>query len=220
MLPLEASGSVQFNYRGQRESGQVVVQGNRAENYRLRVSARLLGTAALEVRFNRADLLVMDFAEETFFLGGNDAETREKLFSIDLDPGDFLIVLTGRIPRALYNSARNLSAGPGALRFDLDGAEYRFDLDPEGLPKGWIKSEHGREKFRVVYREYQAVPAGSGAIRLPRKIRIYADEPEARLVLGVSEFQLGLQDGSAAPMAFDPPPGLRFRALGEAPGGR
>jgi hypothetical protein len=217
IVPIEASGSVQFNYRGQKESGEVLVQGNGAQDYRLRVSARLLGTAALEVRFSRSALIVLDFSAETYFLGANDPETREKLFSIDLGPDEFPIMLTGRIPRGLYEAGHGHKTGPNQVEFENGAATYRFELDFGGLPRTWSRIENGEVKFRVEYREYASVTAGGGVLRLPKKIRVYADEAEPRIILGVREYRLGSTAESPVKLAFDPPAGLRYQGLEDAP---
>jgi hypothetical protein len=220
LVPIEATGSVQFNYRGQKESGQLLVEGNRAEDYRLRVSARLLGTAALEVRFSRSALMVTDYSAETYYLGANDPGTRQKLFAIDLGPDDFPMLLTGRIPRGLYEAGHGHKTGPSQVEFESGGATYRFDLDPSGLPRKWSRIENGAVKFSVEYRENQFIAVETGVIRLPKKIRVYTDGADPLIVLGIREYRLGGRAETPVRMAFDPPSGLRYQGLDEAPAAR
>jgi hypothetical protein len=216
LLPIEAAGSVQFNYRGNAESGQVLVQGNRGQDFRMRVSARLLGTAALELRFSGNELLVMDFGTETYYRGANDPETRRKLFAIDMSLEDFQMLLTARIPRSRFEAGGG-RAEAGYLAFEEAGARYRFELDAQGLPIRWSRVQDGIPTYRVEYRDYQDVPAGAGVLRFPRRARVYTDGEKPALVLGVSEYRLGSDVDGAAPLALDPPPGLRFQPLDERP---
>jgi hypothetical protein len=215
LVPIDATGSVLFDYRGEQQSGNVEVQGNRSHRFLLRVTSRVLGTAALEVRFSDHELLVVDFGSETYFLGENSAEHRIKLFSIDMTPDEFLMVLTARIPQPAFARGGGHFEQERFAAFGSAQAEYRFELDGEGLPNAWRKIEEGRTQWRVEYREYQDVSVGSGALRLPRKVRVYGDANAARLVLGIREFQLWNEPEPSAHLTFDPPVGMRFQPLEE-----
>ena len=211
ILPFEATGSARFEYRGEKQTGSVIVQGAMESRLLMRVISPVLGTTALEVRITPAELLVVDFGSESYYLGANSAEQRLKLFSIDMSPQEFMIVLTGRVPRTAFEAGGGRIEGTFA-DFSAEGAYYRFALNQQGLPDSAVKEAPGGRGWRVEYREYQPVPVGAGALLLPRKVRVYVDDATPRLVLGIAEFQLW-SDGGAPPFSLHPPEGMRFEPL-------
>ena len=216
LLPIEASGSVLFEYRGDRQSGNVLAQGTAAGQFQLRLTSPVLGTTALEVRFDARELLVVDLGAESYFLGANSTEHRLKLFSLDLTPEEFLMLLTARVPEPEFARGGGRIEG-NAAEFRAGPVTYRFALDESGLPAEWRKEVEGLPAWRVEYREYQDVPLGEGTLRLPRKVRVYAGDPQPRLVLGIGAFRLWQADPTLAAFSFAPPPGMRFQGIGEGP---
>ncbi len=192
------------------ESGEFVLVGATPVAFRFQIMARLTGSLLLEVRFDEGRMLVLDYVRNTYFLGPNSAENRQRLFALDMTPREFLMALTGRVPEAEFAQAGGEWIGPRQARMGGEAAHYRFWLDAHGLPSRWVKRRHGRELFRVEYRDYLSLSDAAGPpLRLPRKLRIYSGGEEPLLVLGVREFQPGLAAREA--MNFDPPSGGDWR---------
>jgi hypothetical protein len=202
--PYQAHGAAQVSYRGDKESGELSVQVEPGPQFRIQLRARVTGSLALDVRFDKSDLLIVDYVNSSYFLGGNTSESRLDQFSLDMTVLDFQIALTGRVPETMFRDGRGTVSGAAAA-FSNGGAEYRFVLDANGLPSEWTKSEDGVVVLRVEYRSYAEYlqPVGP-PIRLPERIRVYAGEPQPRLVLGLRDWRVGA-DPSAAPITFIPP---------------
>jgi hypothetical protein len=210
--PYRARGAAQFTYRGESESGELTLQVEPGPLYRIQIRARISGSLALDLRFDDGDLLIVDYVHESYLLGGNTSQTRQELFSLDMNPLDFQIALTARVPDELFQRGQGRLL-PREARFTLAGDEYRFTLDASGLPSEWIKIERGVLAFRVEYRSYLEIPTGQGpAVRLPERIRIYGPEARPRLILGIQEWMMGT-DPNAPPITFIPPQDVldRFR---------
>lgn len=210
--PYRARGSAQFTYRGETESGELSLEAEPGPLYRIQIRARISGSLALDLRFDDGDLLVVDYVHESYLLGGNTPETRRDLFSIDMNPLDFQIALTARVPDELFQDSHG-RLSPHEAQFDIGGDQYRFTLDASGLPVEWTKLRGGVPAFRVEYRGYLEIPNGQGpAVRLPERIRVYGPESQPRLIIGIQEWFLGA-DPNAPPITFIPPQDVleRFR---------
>ena len=223
LLPLRAVGSVLFDYRGERESGDVDIEAQLDLAFLLRLSTRLLGTSALEVRFDPSRLLVLDFADESYIHGANNSANRLALFSLDIAPDEFLTILTGRVPREVFERGGGTRAANGQAIYQGNGGINRFTLGDDGLPRGWIKQRDGVTLFRVEYRAYMVVRSAGGVdLRLPRKIRVYAgdvyaDGPSPRMVLGIREFRLWTAGETPVSFQVHPESGLEYRPMPEHP---
>jgi hypothetical protein len=201
--PYRARGSAQLTYRGESESGELSLEAEPGPLYRIQIRARISGSLALDLRFDDGDLLIVDYVHESYLLGENTAETRQELFSIDMNPLDFRIALTARVPNELFQDNRG-RLSPREAQFDLGGDEYRFTLDAHGLPVEWTKSRGGVPAFRVEYRSFIEIPNGEGpTVRLPERIRVYGPESRPRLIIGIQEWFLGA-DPNATPITFIP----------------
>lgn len=212
LAPIEASGSARFEFRGDKQTGSVLVQGRADHGLLIRIISPVLGTTALEARLTPATLLVVDYGSETYYLGANTPDHRDKLFALDMTPEEFLIVLTGRVPRAAFEAGQGRIDGDTAV-FGSPEAVYRFTLNGEGLPDSAVKLAPDGRGWRVEYREYQPVPTGpNGSLLLPRKVRVFAGDPAPRLILGIAEIQLWPEDGSE-PLSLEPPEGMTFQGL-------
>jgi hypothetical protein len=96
--------------------------------------------------------------------------------------------------------------------FRLDCTVFRFTLNDAGLPSEWTKLRNGEPVIRVEYRSYVAVPVGKAeTVRLPERIRVFAGDPQPRLILGIQEWQMVPE---IAPITFIPPHDVveKFRA--------
>lgn len=227
LLPFRLQGAVQFSYRGEREVGDVSLQALPGPVYGLQMHARLTGGLALEVRFDRARVMVVDYVNESYVLAANTPDTRLRLFDMDLAPHELQTLLTGRVSRDRFAAGGgNVAPDGSGAAFREDGAWHRFRLGPDGLPREWVKEDGGAPVFRAEFREYLDVPQPGGPpLRLPRKVRLYGGggapgNPDgggpALLALGVRDFQPGV--GSAAPLALDAlPAGARDFAPGRLP---
>jgi hypothetical protein len=210
IVPIEANGSARFEYRGDAQTGSVFLQGGDGQQLLMRITSAI-GTTALEARLTPERMLVMDFGSETYFLGDNTPDHRDRLFSLDLSPDEFWILLTGRVPRDWFEAHRGRVEGPFA-DMRLPDATYRFSLDEQGLPTTAEKQTAAGRVWRVEWREYQSVPVDSGSLRLPRKVRVYVDELAPRLVLGIAAFRLW-NGASPPPLSFEPPEGMAYRGV-------
>lgn len=223
LLPLRAAGSVLFDYRNERESGNVVIEAQLDQAFLLRLSTRLLGTLALEVRFDPSRLLVLDFADESYILGDNNSANRLALFSLDITPGEFLTILTARVPQEVFERGGGTHAANGQAIYQGHGGINRFTLGDDGLPRGWIKQQDGVTVFRVEYRTYMVVRTAGGVdLRLPQKIRVYAGDvdtgdPSPRMVLGIREIHLWTAGETPVSFQVHPDSGLEYRPMPEQP---
>jgi hypothetical protein len=227
LVPFQATGAVLFSFRGERESGQMALQVTAEPAIRLQLLANLTGSLALEVRFDPERLLVLDYANQTYYRGVNDAQTRLRLFEVDLNPAEFLILLTGRVSRDAFAAGEGVlnrepprSAAPGAAPqawFSEGGGLLLFWLDEWGLPSRWVKMVGGEPVFRVEYREYAEVPTDGGpTLRLPRKIRLYLRDSAPLMVLGIARIEPGA--GAQPAVALTAlPEGARDFAPGRLP---
>lgn len=218
LLPYRVEGAVQLSYRGERESGDMSLQASEGYAYRLELRARLTGSLALDIRFDPARVLLVDYVNKAYIRSANTPDVRLRLFDLDLSPDEFQILLTGRVLRSRFE------AGAGSLRPDGSGAVFhdgsalhRFRLAADGLPTEWVKERDGRPVFRVEFRDWLQAPLpGSPPLRLPRKVRLYRGglptSVPALLAFGVRDFQPGL-DGQVRmdrlpPSAAEFQPGL------------
>lgn len=209
--PYRVRGAAQFTYRGETQSGELLLEGLPGPAFHIQLRARLTGSLALDVRLNATDLLVVDYVHESYVLGSNTPGLREELFSLDLTPLDLQIAVTARVAADVFQAGHGTRL-PGEARFHWDGADYRFTLDAAGLPSEWVKVRDGAPVLRVEYRStVEAQPASGPPLRLPERIRVYAGQPQPRLVLGVQEWQLA---ADIPAIGFIPPPEVlaRFRA--------
>ena len=213
LVPFQAAGSALIDYRGERESGNIHLEGTAEQDFLLRLSAKIIGTTALELHFNERAMLVLDYSAETYFAGENSAQNRLRLFSIDMTPAEFLTTLTGRVPREAFERGGGTLIGGSTAEYRADGATYRFTLGADGLPTGWTKEAGGTTVFRVEYRAYMRAETAGAELRVPRKIRVYVDEPRPRLVLGIREFRPWRDNERRIEFAVDPGSGLRFQPL-------
>jgi hypothetical protein len=204
LLPLRAEGAVQFFFRGERETGELILQGAPGPAFRLQLQARMTGALVLELDFDAQGLLVLDYAGERYYRGGNTAENRERLFSLDLTPEEFQTLVTGRVTRAVFqDGVGRLEGERAAYRAGAD--DHRFLLGEGGLPREWVKERQGRPVFRVEFREYQEAPQAAGPpLLLPRKVRLYRDGGEALLVLGFHRIFPGRNSGTRPDPALLP----------------
>ena len=162
----------------------------------LELRTRVTGSLALELRFDAERLLVVDYLNGTYYRGPNNADTRLSLFDLDLTPTEFIMAVTGRVPRDWYAQGNGMSL-PDGTRVVRHGAEtYFFQLDDKGLPSQWEKRRDGLTVLRVRYRAYSDMPVNGDLLRLPRQIRVYLQEETPRLVLGFAQFTPG--DGDLA----------------------
>lgn len=220
-LPLRARGSVLLNYRGNRETGNLEVAGSEDLAFRLEISAKLLGSSALEIRFDPRQVLVLDYGKEAYFLGPNRPRTREKLLALDIAPAEFVTVLTARVPERAFEAGGGHRPAPDQAAYRQGDTYYWFRLGDDGLPREWFKYHGDAPRFRVEYRDYMEVAApGGGTLRLPRKIRVYVSQGPPRLVLGFSEMRPWADGLAPIRVAEKPPPGWRFQPLEDGLGGR
>jgi hypothetical protein len=206
LAPFAAQGAVAFSYRGERESGDLLLQALPGAAFRLELRSPLTGGVALEVWLLPARLRVIDYVNETWLLAENTPEVRRRLFAVDLAPADLQTLFTGRVEQARFErGAGALSPARDEAAFRDGDALHRFRLDPHGLPAEWVKEGPGGRVFRVEFREYLALPEGvAEPLRLPRKVRLYGADGEPLLVLGLHTVRLGLTPDGAA----DAPPPL------------
>jgi hypothetical protein len=208
--PYRARGAAQFTYRGETESGELSVQAEPGPAYRIQLRARISGSLALDLRFDELDLLIVDYVHESYLLGGNTSATRNELFSLDMNPLDFRMALTGRVPAEVFRQGQG-QRQPSEAHFFVAADEYRFTLDEFGLPSQWTKRRGGVAALRVEYRSYLELPTGQGApLRLPGRIRVYGAESQPRLILGIQEWRIGAEP-DAPPITFIPPPDVLER---------
>jgi len=187
--PFQLRGTVQITYRGQLESGELLLRSGPGDAHVLQLRARMTGSLALELRFDDLYLLVLDYVHETYFRGFNDPETRLDQFSTDLNPEEFRMAVTGRVPRRVFEEGGGVYNGAGEAAFSVGLERYVFTLDAQGLPQRWVKLSGGQEALRVEYRGTVEVPSASGPpVRLPERVRVYVGEARPRLVLGVREY--------------------------------
>lgn len=198
LLPFWAEGSVQFTFRERRESGRLILEGFPGPAYRIRLRARLTGGLALEARFDPNTLLVVDYLNETYYLGANTPANRRHLFLVDLTPGEFLTVFTGRIGAGPFRSGGGTLSG-GEATYLAGNAQHSFLLDGHGLPSEWIRRRSGEPELRVVFREYMTVE-GAPWLRVPRKVRLTQDGGQTALALGLQRFVPGATAGKMPPV--------------------
>lgn len=222
LLPFRVEGVAQLTYRGERESGELSVQAAPGPRYQLELRARLTGGLALELRFDPGRMLVVDYVNETYLLAANTADTRLRLFDVDLTPEEFQTLLTGRVTRARFAAGGGVvRAATGEAVYDEAGARHRFWLNGDGLPREWVKEEHGVTVFQAEFRDYLALPQPDGSVlRLPRKVRLRGGngspgERPTVLAVGVRQFLPGAGVAVGAVDAL--PPGAAAFALGELP---
>ncbi len=202
--PFQALGAAQISYHGQVESGELLLRAQPGPAYLVQLRARITGSLALEVRFDSRDVLVLDYGRRTYFLGDNDTATRLRLFQADLTAQEFQWLLTGRVTSAQFLAGAGRMEPAGVARFAHAGDEYVFSLDGSGLPTAWTKLHDGQPVFRVEYRGYLDVAAAPGAVlRLPGKIRVYLQDSQPGLILGLS--QVEPVPGSTPPIDFQIP---------------
>ncbi|HUJ76729.1 MAG TPA: hypothetical protein VL359_17835 [bacterium] len=204
LAPFEALGVAQFTYKGQAQSGELLLRAQPGPSYQLQLRAPVTGSLALELRFDAQELLVLDYAKRSYFFGDNTPESRQALFSVDLDPEEFAMVVTGRVLQAWYQAGGGRSTAPGEVEFSRGEDRYRFHLDAEGLPQSWEKLHAGSPVFSVEYRSYLSLPLPAGPpLRLPQRIRVFFQQRQPALVLGISQVDLGT---AGAPVEFNIPP--------------
>lgn len=194
LLPLVGEGAVLLRFAGERESGSLRVEATRRPAVQLQLRARITGTLALDLRFDDHDLLVLDYANEQYFAGPNTSAVRYELFSLDFTPQEFLILLTGRVPRRLFDAGRGERPQPDALTFATPGGSHRMTLDDHGLPAEWVKTAGGRRVYRVAFRSYNELPffPGEPPLRLPRQVRVFLEDGDGPvLVLGLRDLRFG-----------------------------
>ena len=210
--PFELRGGLAATDQGRTESGELSIRSGQGTEFWLQLRARVSGSLVLEARFNPRDLLVVNYADETYFLGPNRPDTRREQFLMDLSPGEFLVLLTGRLDRRVFEAGAGRWSGPTQAAYDAGQDRYTFTLDESGLPREWSKSSGGARAFRVEYRSYKDIAVDGGAIvRMPERVRVYVEGEQPRIVLGISEFHLR---ASRVPLDFDlPPSAKRFRRL-------
>ena len=218
LLPFAIEGAVEFRYRGESQSGRMVLQALPGPVFRLELYAPLTGGKALDVRLDPQRLLVIDYVDRVVLRAPNTPAMRLRLFDMDLSPDELLTLLTGRVGSARFaaGGGERAPAAPGSdeARYRDGAAEQRFRLDAHGLPSAWVKEAAGDATFRVEFRDYLELPQAAGPpLRLPRKVRLYRDAGPARLVVGVRDFQPGATgaadwDPDTVPAdAMDFPPG-------------
>jgi hypothetical protein len=210
MLPFRASGSLRFQYAGETETGEFLLTGDEQHAFRLQLLAPVTGSLALDVRFDPGRILALNYAETTYFQGENTPENRRRLFSLDITPPEFLLLLTGRVPAQAYAAADGTAVSPDERWMGSWPVRYRFWLDEQGLPRRWSKERYGAELFRVEYRDFMAIPdGGAPPLRMPRKIRVRSGDAGTVLILGVREFLPGAR--SPEPVRFVLPEGKAWR---------
>ncbi len=201
---LEASGVVSFTYRGVTQSGEVFLRAGPGPATVIQLHARVTGSLALEVRLDDLHLLVLDYVNRAYYQGDNLPGTRQELFGIDLTPGEFRTVVTGRVERRRFEQGRGTLMSAHVASFQIGEDRYVFTLGEDGLPLSWVKQRNHVLQVRVEYRSYVSVPAVSGQpVRMPERVRVYVDEPQPRIVLGLREFA---QPAAVPPLTFALPP--------------
>lgn len=210
LLPFRATGSMRFTYAGETESGEFILFGSAPGAYRFQMLTRLAGSLVLEFRFDEERMLLLDYTHDTYFLGANNRENRERWIELDITPPEFLMMVTGRVSESAFAGAGGEWLPEGQARMARGEFSYTFWLDGHGLPRRWSKQRAGRTVYRVEYRDYLSIPLNAGApLRLPRKLRVYTKGERPALVLGVREFLPGAE--SASPLDFELPPGREWR---------
>ncbi len=222
LLPFRATGSARIQYGGEAEAGQFILTAHRNLAFRFQLLAPITGALVVELRFDEQRLLALNYGEGTYFLAENTEENRRRLFSLDITPAEFLMMLTGRVPRAAFEAGGGAKEGPRQRVMESAGVRYRFLLGEDGLPKGWSKARRAGGgagtfylvEYRVEYREFLTLPPASGKengapFRIPRKIRVRSGDGDALLVIGLREFLPGA--GSPRPLSFDLPKGKSWR---------
>ena len=196
LLPCWVEGAVQFSFRDQRESGTMILQAVAGPSFRIRLKAPLTGALALEIRFDPETLAVVDYDNETYFLGKNTPANRLHLFQMDLTPEEFQVLLAGRVDKAAFLAGGGQLTGRKAVYRERETL-HTFTLDEHGLPVRWIRERKGSPRMRVEFRQYQQWPAGRGGVlRMPRKVRVYQEEARSRLALGIRRFRPGASGGA------------------------
>lgn len=218
LLPFWVEGAVQFSFRGQRESGTMILQAVAGPSFRIRLKAPLTGALALEIRFDPEALVVVDYVNETYSSGKNTPANRSHLFQMDLTPREFQVLLTGRVDKAAFLAGGGLRSGR-KVTYREGETLHTFRLDEHGLPLEWIRIRKGSPPMRVEFREYREWPAGRGVVlRLPRKVRVYQAGGRSRLTLGIRQFRPGAS-GGPLPRPEDLPENVRKFRRALLPGG-
>ncbi|MDH5751726.1 MAG: hypothetical protein OEZ59_04845 [Deltaproteobacteria bacterium] len=201
LLPFQADGSMQFNYRDQRESGELVLHASAAGSYRIRLLARLTGSLLLELRFDPQRIQVWDFINETILDTENTPPHRISLFGLDLTPAEFQVLFTGRVVGRDFGSILDQAAPPPTaageepqrkIEFRRGSIRHSFLLGQHGYPEQWEKFMDDELQFRVDYRRYFSHESERGTLMLPRTVRVYRrDEQQAVFLIGIRNLNPG-----------------------------
>lgn len=222
LLPFRATGAARFLFKGEAQSGDFILMASKEQVIQLQLLAPVTGSLVLELRFDSQRLMLLDFNNHTYFSGANTPENRDRLLGLDMTSGDFLMALTGRLPRDLFASSGGRRISDRHLRMEDGATGYEFWLNADGLPERWEKTREGQRVYRVEYRDYLELATASGApLLFPRKFRVYTGGEKPVLIMGVREVMPGV--AHSRPLGFDPPDSgssdgaqWRFQPLGSA----
>lgn len=209
-LPFRTTGSLRLIYRGEAQAGDFILMGGSGGDFQLQLLTPFTGALALEVRFDSQRLLVLDYANSTYYSGSNTSHNRNRLLGLDMTAREFLMAVTARLPREMFERGDGRQDSDGRLWMVDGSVEYNFQLNQWGLPDRWEKTINGQSVFRVEYRSYMELAAGPGPpLLMPRKIRVYTEGEKPVLILGVREIMPGVSYTN--PPGFDPPRDGRWR---------
>ena len=208
--PYIARGTVLLKIEDKQEVGGMVLTSAANGAYGLRIHGRFVGGTAFDLRFDSHQLLLVDYLEDRYFNLENTPEHRARLFSFDLEPGEFGILITGRIAPGMIPDGRMRDAGSGVLEITRGQHRYVFQPGKSGLLDWWEKHTAGHLTWRVEYATYQTVkspPAtDSTELPMPRKVRLRDANGNQLMLLGVSTWEFPPE---APAIVFELPPEAR-----------
>lgn len=196
LRPFRAFGSAYFTYSGKGNSGDVVITHNRNSALQLHMTAPFTGAVLMDVRMNDDLVMVMNYTNKTFFQGENNTGIRKWMLSVDITPAEFLILITGRISKPVFNALGGVMEEDKVAVLNIGEIQYRFELNNKGLPSRWSKKVNGEERYRVEYKSYLLTPVRKGPpILVPNKVFVYLKEEKPVLKLGIRDFKPGMGPG-------------------------
>ena len=210
LVPFLSRGSMYLRLGEQKESGEFLLSGTDYRRLRVQLMARITGSLVMELQLADEKLLFLDYLKETYFTGPNTRANRMKLFQFDLSAADFLLLVTGRIPKEEFEASGGRLFSGGYAEMTIGDSQYSFTLDKNGLLKRWVKGQQAKVIYRVEYGPYLLVPTDKGqTLRVPHQVRVYTDEEKPTFVLGVRDFKPGINE--LKPVDFELPPGKEWQ---------
>ena len=213
LVPFISRGTLYMRLGENRESGEFLLSGTGSRRLRIQLMARVTGSKAMELQLADDKLLYLDYLKSTYFEGPNTRANRLRLFRFDLSAADFLLLVTGRMPREEFEAAGGHISQGGYAEMTVGDSHYSFTLDKHGLVQRWVKSQQAKVIYRVDYGPYLLVPTSQGTpLRVPHRVRVYTDEEKPTIVLGVREFKPGSHSLEAVDFSLPSGRDWRFKA--------